>query len=138
MNLNPIDFNYIDGENIYPLQEYIDDKLTEVSITGLYSSNVFLNNNLKINDAFFFSNSSNLYIKNNIAFGEIRFSTFVNYPDNSNFNYGTKIDFAGRLQIYHNYNLFFWWFARAGGFLLHYFFNIFISKCINSSLISNS
>lgn len=105
MNLNPIDFNYIDGENIYPLQEYIDEKLAEVSITGIYSSNVFLNNNLKVNDALYYSSASNLYLKNKLAYGEIRFSAAVSYPDNTDLNYGTKIDYTGRLQVYHNYNV---------------------------------
>lgn len=101
MNLQPIDYNYINGENIYPLQDYIDEKIN----TNINSSNVFLNNNLKINDALYFSNDSNLYLKNIKPFGEIRFSTAISYPDNSNINYGTKIDNSGRLFVYHNYNV---------------------------------
>ena len=45
MNLNPIDFNYIDSKNIYPLQEYIDDKFNSIvipPITNIDSSNILI------------------------------------------------------------------------------------------------
>ena len=100
MNLNPIDFNYIDGENVYPIQEYIDNIVSN----DLTTSNIFLNNNLKINDVVFYKDS-NLYLKNKLGNGEIRFSTATNYPVDTNFDYGTRINFFGKLEVYHNYNI---------------------------------
>lgn len=107
MNLNPIDFDYIDGKNTYPLQDYIDEKISNNNIyinNNLFSSNVNLNNNQKLDNSLYFS-GSNLYLKNNNCNGEIRFSTKVNYPLDSNINYGTKITDYGKLEVYHNYNL---------------------------------
>jgi len=52
MNLNPIDFNYIDGENIYPIQEYINEQISTLSSSGITTSNVIVNNNL--NNRFIF------------------------------------------------------------------------------------
>jgi len=103
MNLNPIDFTYIDGENTYPLQDYVDDKIYQLSSTGITTSNVIINNQ-KLNDVIYFSNS-NLYFKNKINDGEIYFSTAFNYPVNTNFDYGTKISNSGKLLVYHNFNL---------------------------------
>ena len=108
MNLNPIDFNYIDGENIYPIQEYIDEQIYEKieynNVSNTHSSNVRLNNNQKLDKSLYYD-SSNLYIWNSNNFGEIRFKTSYNYPiDNS--KVGTIIDYTGKLQVYHNYNLF--------------------------------
>ena len=108
MNLNPIDFNYIDGENIYPIQEYIDEQIYEKieynNVSNTHSSNVRLNNNKKLSQITYY-NSCNLYIKNTSVDGEIRFSTNINYPIDTNIDYGTKIDNYGKLLVYHNYNL---------------------------------
>ena len=108
MNLNPIDFNYIDGENIYPIQEYIDEQIYEKieynNVSNTHSSNIRLNNNQKLDKSLYY-NSSNLYIWNSNDFGEIRFKTSYNYPIDSN-KVGTIIDYTGKLQVYHNYNIF--------------------------------
>ena len=40
MNLNPIDLNYIDGTNTYPLQEYIDDKINEIVSGNIDITNI--------------------------------------------------------------------------------------------------
>ena len=107
MNLNPIDFNYIDGENIYPIQEYIDEeiynKIENNNIYNIYSSNVRLNNNQKLDNSLYYLNS-NLYLSNLNSFGEIRFKTNYNYPLDSS-KAGTIIDYTGKLQVYHNYNI---------------------------------
>ena len=105
MNLNPIDFNYIDGKNTYPIQDYIDDKIScnNIYITSnTFSSNINLNNNQKL-DSNLFYDTSNLFVCNSNPFGEIYFKTFYNYP-NSN-NYGIKIDYTGKLFVYHKYNI---------------------------------
>lgn len=111
MNLNPIDFNYIDGQNTYPILDYITENITcNISNNNIYitnntfSSNVTLNNYQKLNDSFYYS-TSNLIIENKNNFGEIRFNTSYNYVNNSNL-YGTIIDYTGKLLIYHNYNAF--------------------------------
>jgi hypothetical protein len=63
MNLNPIDFNYIDGENIYPIQDYIDEELIISS-----NNNFNIINNLK-NDIISGSININLLnIGNNYIF----------------------------------------------------------------------
>jgi hypothetical protein len=114
MNLNPIDFNYIDGENIYPIQEYIDEEIyNKIEYNNLYnthSSNVRLNNNQKLDKSLYYSNASNLnnqtshlILSNNFNFGEIKFQTFFKYANNNQI--GTKIDYTGKLMLYHNYNL---------------------------------
>jgi len=98
MNLNPVDFNYIDGENIYPLQDYIDEQ-----INNIYTSNIYITPTKKLNEVIYYS-TSNLNIQNNIPYGQIQFKTSSSYPlDNT--KYGTIIDFTGKLQVYHNYNL---------------------------------
>ena len=111
MNLNPIDFNYIDGENIYPIQEYIDEKINNNNIYNTYSSNIILNNNQKLDKSLYYSNAcnlnhqtNNLILSNNYNFGEIKFETFFKYANNNQI--GTKIDYTGKLFLYHNYNLF--------------------------------
>ena len=50
------------------------------------------------------STQINTYIYNNSNFGDICFKTSFNYPVNSNFT-GTKIDYTGKLLVYHNYNV---------------------------------
>lgn len=99
MNLDPIDFNYIDGENIYPLQEYIDEKIT----SNIYTNNVYITPTKKLDEVIYYS-LSNLIIDNNTAFGEIQFKTSSSYPDD-NTKIGTIIDFTGKLKVYHNYNI---------------------------------
>ena len=92
MNLNPINLNYQDGLNTYPIVDYIDDKIDGIiSGTALpISSNIY-------------SISSNLFINNSNIDGEIRFQTLYEYPNNN--NVGVKIDSLGKLQVYHNYNI---------------------------------
>jgi len=103
MNLNPIDFNYQDGLNRFPIQDYIDDAIKNDIIT----SNIYMNDGTSLNEVCYYSNITNtkhLYIKNNKQFGEIRFSTYVNYPDNGS-NFGVKITNDGKLFVYHNFNI---------------------------------
>ena len=74
MNLNPIDLNYTDGTNSYPLQDYIDDKINEIvtgeiDITNIDSSNIYIQGN-SLSNILFFNDNSNLYIKNDKPFGE--------------------------------------------------------------------
>ena len=110
MNLNPIDFNYIDGENIYPIQDYIDEQLNNVIINEIYTSNIKLNDNKILNNVLYYVGACNLnqptnhlILSNNYNFGEIKFNTFFKYA-NSN-QIGTKIDYTGKLLLYHNYSL---------------------------------
>ena len=118
MNLNPIDFDYVDGLNTYPIIDYFNENITSnISNNNIYinqnitsnitsnnySCNVSLNNNQKLNNSLYFS-TSNLIIDNSNNFGEIRFKTSYNYTT-SNSNFGTIIDYTGKLQVYHNYNL---------------------------------
>ena len=75
MNLNPVDLNYTDGTNNYPLQDYIDDKINEIitgeiDITNIDSSNIYIHGN-SLSNILFYSDDSNLYIKNDKPFGEI-------------------------------------------------------------------
>jgi hypothetical protein len=102
MNLNPIDFNYIDGENIYPLQEYVDEQLNNLVSNKIYTSNIYVTTTKKLNEVIYYS-TSNLNIQNNTPAGEIYFKTYASYPDDIN-KIGTIIDFTGKLQVYHNYN----------------------------------
>jgi hypothetical protein len=109
MNLNPIDFNYIDGENIYPIQEYINEQISTLSISGITTSNVIINSNQKLNDILYYSNAvvftnqtKNLYLANNYNWGGIIFKTYFNYPQSG--DTGVKIDYTGRLFVYHNFN----------------------------------
>jgi len=111
MNLNPIDFNYIDGENIYPIQDYIDEQLNNVITNEIYTSNVKLNDNKILNNVLYYvgacnlnNPTNNLILSNNYNFGEIQFKTFFKYPENSNY-IGTIIDYSGKLKVYHNYNI---------------------------------
>ena len=117
MNLNPIDFDYVDGLNTYPLQDYIDENISSnisnnnIYITSnTYSSNVSLNNNQKLDNSLYYLNAcnlnnqtNNLILSNNFNFGEISFKTSYNYPSSN--RAGTIIDYTGKLQVYHNYNL---------------------------------
>ena len=103
MNLNPIDFNYIDGENIYPLQDYIDEQINNLVSTNIYTSNIYITPTKKLNEVIYYS-TSNLNIQNDIPYGQIQFKTSSSYPED-NTKYGTIIDFTGKLQVYHNYNL---------------------------------
>ena len=98
---NDINCDYIDAFNSFGIEDYVNNTIT----TNITTSNIYMNNNSILNESFYYSSSSNLYIKNNNSFGEIRFSSSINYPENTNYNYGSKIDFYGRLQVYHNYNL---------------------------------
>jgi hypothetical protein len=45
-----------------------------------------------------------MIIQNNVAYGDILFKTSYSYPVNSNL-LGTKIDYTGKLLVYHNYNI---------------------------------
>ena len=99
MNLDPTDYNYIDGENIYPLQDYIDEKIT----SNIYTNNVYITPTKKLNDVIYYS-LNNLIIDNNTPFGEIQFKTSSSYPED-NTKIGTIIDFTGKLKVYHNYNI---------------------------------
>lgn len=103
MNLNPIDFNYIDGENIYPLQDYIDEQINNLVSTNIYTSNIYITPTKKLNEVIYYS-TSNLNIQNDIPYGQIQFKTSSSYPED-NTKYGTIIDFTGKLQVYHNYNI---------------------------------
>lgn len=102
MNLNPIDFNYIDGENIYPLQEYVDEQLNNLVSNNIYTSNIYVTPTKKLNEVIYYS-TSNLNIENNTAFGQIQFKTSSSYPNDTT-KTGTIIDFTGKLKVYHNYN----------------------------------
>jgi hypothetical protein len=116
MNLNPIDFNYIDGENIYPIQEYIDnitiDTNTIISNNSVYSSNYTNALRIDINKLINEQNENILlpspttlkhtYITNSNLAGEIRFwlaSTPISFPNIP--IYRTKIDLDGKLKIYY-------------------------------------
>ena len=103
MNLNPVDFNYIDGENIYPLQDYIDEQINNLVSTNIYTSNIYITPTKKLNEVIYYS-TSNLNIENDIPYGQIQFKTSSSYPED-NTKYGTIIDFTGKLQVYHNYNI---------------------------------
>jgi len=74
MNLNPVDFNYIDGENIYPLQDYIDEQINNLVSTNIYTSNIYITPTKKLNEVIYYS-TSNLNIENNISYGQIQFKT---------------------------------------------------------------
>ena len=50
------------------------------------------------------STQINTYIYNSNNLGDICFKTSFNYPINSNLT-GTKIDYTGKLLVYHNYNV---------------------------------
>lgn len=113
MNLNPIDCEYIDGNNTYPIQDYIDEQINLNNIiinsnitfnitSNILSSNVILNNYQKLDKSLFYQ-SSNLYLCNSNNFGEIRFKTSYNYPSSN--RSGTIIDYTGKLLVFHNYNL---------------------------------
>ena len=103
MNLNPIDFNYIDATNSYPIQDYIDEEINNLLTKEIYTSNIIVDNNHKLNDLVFYNNS-NIIIQNNVAYGDILFKTSYSYPVNSNL-LGTKVDYTGKLLVYHNYNI---------------------------------
>ena len=102
MNINPLDFNYIDGLNTYPIQDYIDASITSNITSNIITCNINIGGNQTLNNSLYYLNS-NLYLNNNAPFGNIYFKTSYNYP-NSN-NIGVKIDFSGKLQVYHNYNI---------------------------------
>ena len=111
MNLNPINFNYIDGKNTYPIQDYVDEQLNNLVTNQIYTSNVILNDNKKLNNVLYYIGGCNLnnptnhlILSNNYNFGEIQFNTFFKYPENSNY-IGTIIDYTGKLKVYHNYNI---------------------------------
>ena len=99
MNLTPIDFNYLDGKNTYPIQDYIDDKIT----SNITTSNILISSNIYLNNAMYYS-GCNLVITNKAPFGDLCFKNSYNYP-NSNGAYGTKVDYTGKLLVYHNYNI---------------------------------
>ena len=101
MNINPIDFNYIDGTNSYPIQDYIDEEINNLLTKEIYTSNIIVDSSHKLNDLVFYD-TSNLIIKNNVG-GVIGFKNYLNYANNSNIS--TVIDVYGKLKVYHNYNL---------------------------------
>lgn len=112
MNLNNT-CDYIDATNSYPIIDYIDEQIENNNIyitSNTYSCNVKLNNNQSLDNSLYYIGASNLnqptnhlILSNNYNFGEIKFSTYFKYA-NSN-QIGTKIDYTGKLFLYHNYNL---------------------------------
>jgi hypothetical protein len=102
MNLDPVDFNYIDGENIYPLQDYVDEQLNNLISNKLYTSNIYVTPTKKLDEVIYYS-TSNLNIQNNTSFGQIQFKNTSSYPNDPTKS-GTIIDFTGKLKVYHNYN----------------------------------
>lgn len=100
MNQNPIDFNYQDGLNVYPIQDYIDNAITN----DITTTNIYMNDGSILNDTIYYSNDCNLVIQNKKQVKGIYFKTSYNYVQNQNF-YGTIIDFTGKLYVYHNYNV---------------------------------
>jgi len=103
MNLNPIDFNYIDGENVYPLQDYIDDKINYNNINNLMSTNIIMNDNSKLINCLYYSDGD-LIINNSNSLKNILFKTsYLNA--NPSLPIPAKIDFIGKLQVYHDYNI---------------------------------
>ncbi len=113
MNLNNT-CDYIDATNSYPIIDYINQEIENNNIyitSNTYSCNVKLNNNQSLDNSLYYiggcnlNNSTNhLILSNNYNFGEIKFSTYFKYPQNSNF-IGTIIDYTGKLKVYHNYNI---------------------------------
>ena len=111
MNLNPIDLNYIDGTNTYPLQEYIDDKINEIvsgniDITNIDSSNVFISGTPLSNVLYLekdYNNLNHIYLNNSNQYGEIRFTNL--FTKSQNRNYNVRINYLGKLEVYHDYNL---------------------------------
>jgi hypothetical protein len=113
MNLNNT-CDYIDATNSYPIIDYIDEQIENNNIyitSNTYSCNVKLNNNQTLNNSLYYIGGCNLnnptnhlILSNNYNFGEIKFSTYFKYPQNSNF-IGTIIDYTGKLKVYHNYNI---------------------------------
>jgi hypothetical protein len=103
MNLNPIDFNYIDGENIYPLQDYIDEQINNLVSTNIYTSNIYITPTKKLNEVIYY-NGAQLNIENNEPVGQIQFKTSASYPNDTT-KAGVIIDIIGKLKVYHNYNI---------------------------------
>ncbi len=99
MNVNPIDFNYQDGLNRYPIQDYIDNAITN----DITTNNIYMNDSSSLNDTIYYTSNLNLIIENKKILKGIYFKTSANYVNNSNF-YGTFIDFTGKLNVFHNYN----------------------------------
>jgi hypothetical protein len=99
MNLDPVDFNYIDGENIYPLQDYIDNLINN----DIYTSNIYITSTKKLDNVIYY-NGIDLTIQNSTALGQIHFKTSASYPNDTT-KVGTIIDFTGKLKFYHNYNI---------------------------------
>jgi len=103
MNLNPVDFNYIDGENIYPLQDYIDEQINNLVSTNIYTSNIYITPTKKLNEVIYY-NGVQLNIENNEPVGQIQFKTSASYPNDIT-KAGVIIDIIGKLKVYHNYNI---------------------------------
>ena len=115
MNVNLNDFNYIDGLNTYPIQDYIDSNVSNINInvinyinsnitSNISSTNVKISSTSNLNDVIYYNTNSNLIIANKYTFGDIYFKTSYNYPNNINAT-ATKIDYTGKLLCYHNYNI---------------------------------
>ena len=113
MNLNPIDFNYQDGLNRFPIQDYIDENISiSDDNSSNYSSNLtaILRNDVnklikEENENILLPSPTTLkhtYITNSNLAGEIRFwlaSTPVSFPNIP--MYRTKIDIDGKLKVYY-------------------------------------
>ena len=115
MNISPIDFNYIDGLNNYPIQDYIDSNISNLNNNLIIYVNSNITNNINstyvkitnvsnLSDVIYYNTASNLIIANNYPFGDILFKTSYSYPNDST-KYGTMVDYTGKLLIYHNYNI---------------------------------
>ena len=132
MNLNPIDNNYVDGLNTYPLQDYINENITSNN-SYINNNNIIITSNNNINYTNYTSNIiyqsfnklisekpecnltpipitlNHTYITNSNTIGEIRFWT----KSTSNFpviipsgvpDYRVKIDVDGKLKVYYTYD----------------------------------
>lgn len=101
MNLNPIDYNYQDGLNIYPLQDYVDDKFNSIVIppvSNIDSSNILINGDPLSN--ILYTSNVDLYLNNSNLNGNIYFKTLS--LDNKA---RVKIDKNGKLYVYHNFDV---------------------------------
>lgn len=117
MNHSPIDFNYQDGLNRYPIQDYIDDNITDtVTNSSNYTSNLSIyikkligeqTENITVPVS---TTLKHTYIYNSNLAGEIRFWSFGWYsinnfnPTSTAPNHLVKIDVDGKLKLYYIYN----------------------------------
>jgi hypothetical protein len=119
MNLNPIDFNYQDGLNRFPIQDYIDENISvSDNNSSNYSSNLtaILRNDVK---KLIGEETENItvpapatlkhtYIYNSNLAGEIRFWSYGWFSSPNNLtiypDWLVKIDVDGRLKVYYIYD----------------------------------